>query len=612
MKSTHVIAGATLALALPVVARAQEAGTTYTIQAGDTCAGISQRAYGDARLVDLIHGANRGMGPAPHRLVPGSTLVLPPKPKAGGGGPDAKLSSVRNKVEVQRPSPAPGHVNDPLFRGNRVGTSESSSAAVLFRDETMLQLGERTLVVILGDANAAAKRVSTAADTTLISGALRARLAARGEKKPAPLTVDTKAGRATVKGGEAKVHVDDKATTRVAVYAGDSSITAQKKTVDVTKGFGSKAEQGKPPEPPRPLPPAPRWTTQPPALAFVSSSGVATFTGELAAAPAGVSKWHLEVATDSLFDDRVLDVVVPSTVARVEARALAKGAYFLRVSAIDQDEFEGPASQTVAVQAGALRERLEGGAVRFEAEPASTTCSVDGAPAKPAAELALPPSKRYALRCGLAGSASGADYTTVSLVEPPKAPEPPPQKVEAPPPPPPREPIHFDVSLAAGGLLTSEGTATPGPRGVAGVGLVVPADNVALGVRLEAFLDHVSNHAPDAKLGGAPLTSASFTAVGLTLPVAIRFRGLGRVEPYVGLAPGVARVRADVVAASVPRSVDATRFVLQGLVGADVALGPGAVFGEIGVRGDRPLGDDAVSPSLAGGTGVVGYRLRWR
>lgn len=589
-------------------AHAQQAGTTYTVQAGDTCAGISQRAYGDARLVDLIHGANPGMGPSPHRLAPGRQLVLPPKPAGKATGPDAKLSSVRNKVEVQRPEAKPGKVDDPLFRGNRVGTADASSASVLFRDETVLQLGERTLVVILGDVNAAAKKVGTAADTTLVSGALRARLAAAAGKKPAPVVVATKSARTTVKAGEAKVHVDPKHATRLSVYGGSSSIAAQKKSVDISPGYGSKAEVGKAPEPPRPLPGAPTWSAAPPSLAFVGKDGTASFVGELAAPAKDVVRWHLQVANDALFDDVVLDVVVPSKVRRVEARTLGVGAYHLRVSAIDDDEFEGPSSAAMPVAVGRLAERLVDGKVRFDVEPAAVACAADGGAPAPAATLALDASRRHTLQCSLGGGSVPIVYETATVVA-----APPPAPVAAPPPPPtpaaePAEPIRFDVSLALGGVVTAEGGATVGPRGVVGVGMVVPARNVALGLRLETFVDHVSDHAPGSKLDGAPIGTASFTAVGVSVPLVLRYRELGRVEPYVGVAPGIARVSADVQGRAA--SVDSVRLVVGGVGGADVSLGPGAVFGEITWRGDTALGSNP-SPSLRGGAGVLGYRLRF-
>jgi LysM repeat protein len=590
-------------------AGAQQAGTTYTVRAGDTCAGISQRAYGDARLVELIHGANPGMGPSPHRLAAGRQLVLPPKPAAKSTGPDAKLSSVRNKVEVQRPETKPGKVDDPLFRGNRVGTADASSASVLFRDETVLQLGERTLVVILGDMNTAAKKVGTAADTTLVSGALRARLAASAGKKATPVVVATKSARTTVKAGEAKVHVDPQNATRLSVYGGSSSIAAQKKSVDVSPGFGSKAEVGRAPEPPRPLPAAPTWSAAPPPLAFIGKDGTASFAGELAAPANDVVRWHLQVANDALFDDVVLDVVVPSKVRRVEARTLGIGAYHLRVSAIDDDEFEGPSATAMPVAVGRLSERVVDGKVRFDVEPAAIACAADGEPAAPAGTLSLDASRRHTLRCSLGGGSVPIVYETATVVAPP-----PPVADAAPPQPPapvpePAEPIRFDVSLALGGVVTSEGSATVGPRGVVGVGLVVPAHNVALGVRVETFIDRVSDHAPGSKLDGAPIGSASFTAVGVSAPLVLRYRELGRWEPYLGIAPGIARVSTDVQGRAA--SVDALRFVLGGVGGVDFTLGPGAVFGELTWRGDAALGSGAATPSLRGGAGVLGYRLRF-
>ena len=111
-------------------------------------------------------------------------LIIPPKPGARTG-PDAQLTAVRNQVDVLTPETKPGHPNDPLFRGNRVSTEAASAADVTFRDETQVKLGERTLVIILGDArSAAATRRET--QTTLVTGNLRAFMAGGGRHATRP------------------------------------------------------------------------------------------------------------------------------------------------------------------------------------------------------------------------------------------------------------------------------------------------------------------------------------------------------------------------------------------------------------------------------------------
>ena len=187
---------------------------TYRVQAGDTCAGIALRVYGDEKRIDLIHDSNADLGPPPHALAPGRVLVLPKLKTPERGGPDARVSRIRNRVEVQVPEPRPAKLEDPLVRGNRVGTEVASGADVTFRDETQVRLGERTLVVILGDRRSNAAVVSSA-ETMLVSGELRARLGALSGRG-APTRVETKGAAVAMTNGEAKVSVDPAEATRLA------------------------------------------------------------------------------------------------------------------------------------------------------------------------------------------------------------------------------------------------------------------------------------------------------------------------------------------------------------------------------------------------------------
>lgn len=73
---------------------------------------------------------------------------------------------------------------------------------------------------------------------------------------------------------------DPKSATRLAVYEGKSALSASGAKVDVQEGFGSKAELGKAPTPPKPLPRAPTWSTPIPRsiLTFGDADVSGTFT----------------------------------------------------------------------------------------------------------------------------------------------------------------------------------------------------------------------------------------------------------------------------------------------------------------------------------------------
>jgi len=336
------LALATILVAAP--AHADEA-VQHAVSKGDTCASIAQKYYGDARLVDALHKANPAIGalPAPHNLKEGTIMIVPPKPTTNEA-PDARLTTVRNRVDVLAPETRPGKPKDPLFRGNRVSTEASSSADVTFRDESQVRLGERTLVVILGDARSAAKREAASApvETSLLTGDLRAFL---GAKNKAPMAVQTPAATVRVTGGEAQVGSDAKKTARLAVYAGNSSISAQGTTRDVVPGFGSKAELGKAPTVPKPLPPAPVWSKLPQRVLLDRGRGAPPIIGEYAEPPDAKTHpalWHVQVGKDERFREIVVDTKVQAVTTRFEGNAPGPGRYWLRVSAIDDDHFEGP------------------------------------------------------------------------------------------------------------------------------------------------------------------------------------------------------------------------------------------------------------------------------
>jgi hypothetical protein len=350
----------------------------YTIAPGDTCAAISLRHYGDARLVDLIHSANANMGPPPHALKAGDVLVLPPKPSASATQPDARLTWKRNRVEVLAPEPREGKVDDPLYRGNRVGTKSNANADVTFRDETQVKLGENTLVVIFGDVRARATRLD-AAETTLVTGSLRSRLSELAGKGPMSPRVATEGASVALQNGEAQVSVDDKKTTRVAVYKGATALRAQDKAVQVNDGYGSKADLGSPPTPPAPLPLAPLWAI--PGRLVVTTKPTTDL--EFVFTPAGgfpaAQQWHVQLARDPSFVDIVVDERVSLDVTRIESKNAPAGVYFARASALDADRFEGKWSTVAKVTVASLAERaLPGRKSHISVSPGGVTCTVGG------------------------------------------------------------------------------------------------------------------------------------------------------------------------------------------------------------------------------------------
>lgn len=394
-------------------ARAEDEMFDYVVQAGDKCDTLAARFFGNAARIDLIHATNPQLGPPPHNLVAGSVLHL--RRVAGTASmPDAKLSFVRNRVDAFTPGQHAGKPDEPLMRGHRVSTYDASNAEVRFASNATIQLGEKTLVVILGTTRGAVSK--TAGDTTLVSGSMRSRLASLAGK-PSNVGVSTQAGHKVDLGaGEAQVTVDPKQTTRVAVYKGQSAITAQRQTVTVPAGFGSKAEKEKPPTPPRPLPPSPRWITALPAIVFASAPvDVAAQFGPGSGPGPKPLKWHVQMARDDAFNDLIVDATVALDVTKVEARALAAGTYLARVSAIDDDQFEGAPgpSSIVIVAPMAIAAPPTGQDATIEL-PAGLFCGIDGAPlALTSGPLAFKRGPERKLKCAANADGEGASETTI-------------------------------------------------------------------------------------------------------------------------------------------------------------------------------------------------------
>lgn len=383
----------------------------YTVEHDVRCDDLAQQLWGDRTRYDLIHKYNRNLGPAPHLLKAGTILTIPPPTTAGGTeSPDARLQVVRNSVSVEAPAPRPGKVHDALYRGNRVATADASSAEIGFRDETDLWLGERSLVVLLGDSRS---KVGVSNSASLVSGKLRAFLASTAPS----LDVQSGSAHSTVGPGEAQVTVDDKKATRLAVYHGSSSVSASGKTVPVASGYGSKAEFQRAPTPPRPLPLAPAWST-PLAPLYLTDQPTIDVSAEYrdVSPPAlHAAAFHVQLARDAAFHDLMVDETVPSNIVQLVAKKLPVGDFFARVSAIDGDEFEGPYSApTEARVVGLQVVPGPSHAAVFALPPGGAYCGIDGKPPqKIDGSLSVSRTREHRVTCSLDNPPTATTTTVV-------------------------------------------------------------------------------------------------------------------------------------------------------------------------------------------------------
>ena len=441
----------------------------YTVQEGDTCAGIARRNWGDRRRYDIIHAYNPGMGPPPHNLVPGSTLVLPRDPS--NRGPDAELTDVQREVRARRAS-AEDWLRAPLgldlYRGWRVNTLERSAAELTFADTSVLELRQNTLVVVFGGSAERARR-SAGAPATLDRGALRTHL---GSLR---LEVETPATETRLAGGSSVLRVEDDGTTRLSHHEGGNATVRGRSggTRRVQPGFGTRTDVGQRPGRLHCLPPAPAWVSGPRRFAALPGSG-GTVHASWNEVP-GARFYRLEIVRPS-GRGLVAAAEVPANVRSVELHHLPVGEYALRVATIDAELFEGRPSSLEAIAVEPVGFRLPDGTALagddqlrpdpLEAPqpltlPSGTTlvvegmsCRVDDAPPSPT--LNLTGSGRVEVACA---SLAGDDFApfavelegepTVAAATPEAEPEPEPEAEPVPEPEPEPEPYSAPPEVLA-------------------------------------------------------------------------------------------------------------------------------------------------------------------
>lgn len=449
----------------------------YTVRAGETCHGIARRLYGDARRTVLIHRHNPQLGKSPHHLEAGQVLRVPERDDAQTESePDARLTFLRNQVEAYTPEYHVGRLQEPLLTGNRVGTLARSAAEITFLDETQMQLMEHSLLAILGSSSERSRlsrrdraKAAGAEQASLLKGSLRAFLAQ--EQGPAPPTsppgpAARPAAPATVSGGgaerglrlatpgaslrtesgagELRVSVDEAKTTRLAVYRGRSQLSAKGRSVEVGAGFGSKAELGKAPTPPRPLPDVPVIVEGPTALLLTLGEPVALrlrYGAGPRLDPAPV-RWHRQLGRDARLNDVILDETVAAEQTTLSSEPLAAGVYHVRISGIDADQFEGTARALELRVAAVQHVAATADKPAQVTVPPELVCGLDDEPLrKHTAALPLPPERPHTLRCAVREGASADQIAVLPLphVEPPK----PAPKPEAP------RPVRLGLTLAS-------------------------------------------------------------------------------------------------------------------------------------------------------------------
>lgn len=343
----------------------------YTVRAGDSCRTLAKQFFGASKKENQLVKHNPGLRCA-SPLEPDSVLRIP-KPK-----PDAELTAALRRVQAKGRKDTDwfkAAEGTDLWGGWRVNTLERSAAEVTFRDKSLIQLRQNTLIIIYGGTRTASRAKPGRAE--LESGALRSRL---GEFS-AGLTVETPSAKAELGQGNVLVTVDEESTARVANHGGTSAKLKSKSggKVVVKDGMGSKVQKGRKPSKPKPLPPTPAWSAGP--RTFLGTSlGGGTISGEWSAVDKATA-YRVEVARDARGIGVVAAATVPADITKFEIRDLPTGDYYVSIASIDDDAFESKPSGFEAMSIMLLSLTGPGGTDVVYPEQTETSTQAATAPA---------------------------------------------------------------------------------------------------------------------------------------------------------------------------------------------------------------------------------------
>lgn len=259
--------------------------------------------------------------------------------------PTAVLKTAHNAVKQKRGnevawSDAQGGAR--LYDQDAVQTLQRSSAYIDFGDQSYLNMGANSLVVIKSkppDAQAPeGKRL-----ILMVEGDLRGRISGSG-REPGQMEITTPRAVAVIhtqqNGGDAefKVTVNPDQSSTIAVYQGVANVTAGDKTVQVEENSAVTVELDQSFSITKPLPSRPELIAPAASGRFLyrmlSPRIVFTWKGL-----PGEARYHLVLARDQAFQDIVLDEQISGT--EFTHGSLKQGTYYWRASTL-VGNIEGP------------------------------------------------------------------------------------------------------------------------------------------------------------------------------------------------------------------------------------------------------------------------------
>ncbi|MDX1252385.1 MAG: FecR domain-containing protein [Gammaproteobacteria bacterium] len=318
-------------LLLTAHARAETTDWIYTVRSGDTLIGISNNYLVQPRNWVKLQKINRVANP--HRMPPGMALRIPVE-WLKRRMLTAEVVRVQGSAEVvpaQGSEPLAVETGRMLNNGDRIRTGANSNLTLRFADGSRLMVMENSRLT-LETMTAYGQSGVTNTRARLESGQIETQVTPR--KGPAArYEVITPAIAIGVRGTDFRVSADEHIkTSRSEVLEGAVAAEAAGARLAVPAGFGTLAEAGKPPIPPKALLKAP------------DLSGTATLLQRLPlrfkwTALEGAAAYRAQVFADPDFQNLLLDGAFKNNEAKWAD--LPDGHYFLRVRATDEQGLEG-------------------------------------------------------------------------------------------------------------------------------------------------------------------------------------------------------------------------------------------------------------------------------
>ncbi|TAK63093.1 MAG: hypothetical protein EPO24_04465, partial [Bacteroidetes bacterium] len=219
---------------------------------------------------------------------------------------------------------------EPIYELHKINTRTESRAEVTFNDNSRLQVGENSLVIVYG-LEGKEPAIKEKGNIELVKGDLLAKLRALESKQQ--YVVKTPSAKMSFKtDSKSKLAVDKVDRSTVSVFEGQTEVTAAGQSIEVPENYGTQIYRDSPPEPPRQLPDPPVLFSPEKDFYPWNKDGV-TFTWKSNSDAA-----RLEIATDTSFNGIVWSVTTKRSLSKVN---LDNGVYYWHMQGVDSVGLEG-------------------------------------------------------------------------------------------------------------------------------------------------------------------------------------------------------------------------------------------------------------------------------